>query len=310
MNPTILFFSACATRMLLPLVAAAAVLACLGMGEAFLVSAPPASRHFLQRDLPLKCGAHKIARQRPSARGLRMQSSDPQWYAFQGYNLGKWTGTAMHIDPETGDYAQPYVIRQYTLEVTEHEVGEGGYAGQSGVERIEAAASKTLPSLAATKTIVPDDDFDATPDGAYSLDQRGVRIPDTDVTASLVVELSLPMSDDERVRCEVVYDNESKLRLIILREELRAGASAAVPAASSGGKPNTGSGGFASSSGSKLSSKIGSSASKKGGKPAEETPAATPTKATRAPLQLEDIVGTVSEQVSLSFRSRAHGGKM
>ena len=49
------------------------MLACLGMGEAFLVSAPPASRHFLQRDLPLKCGAHKIARQRPSARGLRMQ---------------------------------------------------------------------------------------------------------------------------------------------------------------------------------------------------------------------------------------------
>jgi hypothetical protein len=127
-----------------------------------------------------------------------MQSSDPQWYAFQGYNLGKWSGTAIHIDPETGDYAQPYVIRDYTIEVTEHSAKEGDYAGQSGVEKLVSEASKTLPFLESTNTIVPDDDFDATPDGAYSLDRRQVKVPDTSTTASLVVEMSLPMSDDER----------------------------------------------------------------------------------------------------------------
>jgi hypothetical protein len=127
--------------------------------------------------------------------GVRMQSTDPQWYAFQGYNLGKWAGTSMHIDPKTGDYAQPYVIRTYSLEVTEVRDKDGR---ESAVEKLVAKASSTLPALEVSKTLVPDDDFDATPDGAYSTDRRGVRLPDTSTTANLLVEMSIPMSDDER----------------------------------------------------------------------------------------------------------------
>ena len=101
----------------------------------------------------------------------------------------------MHIDPETGDYAQPYVIRKYLLDVTEVQNAEGG---DSAVEKLVADATKTLPALDTTKLILPDDDFDATPDGAYSLDRREVSVADSSIKASLVVELSLPMSDDER----------------------------------------------------------------------------------------------------------------
>ena len=135
-----------------------------------------------------------------AAGGVRMQSTDPQWYAFQGYNLGTWAGTAMHIDPETGDYAQPYVIRQYSLEVTEVQDKDGR---ESAVEKLVAEATKTLPALETSKTVAADDDFDATPDGAYSLDRRGVRVPDTSTTANLLVEMSIPMSDDER-ECPVL----------------------------------------------------------------------------------------------------------
>ena len=127
--------------------------------------------------------------------GARMQSTDPQWYAFQGYNLGKWAGTSMHIDPKTGDYAQPYVIRTYSLEVTEVRDKDGR---ESAVEKLVSKASSTLPALEVSKTLAPDDDFDATPDGAYSTDRRGVRLPDTSTTANLLVEMSIPMSDDER----------------------------------------------------------------------------------------------------------------
>ena len=52
-------------------------------------------------------------------------------------------------------------------------------------------ASKSLPVLESTKKVEPDDDFDATPDGAYSLDRREVKVDDTDLRASLVVEMSL-----------------------------------------------------------------------------------------------------------------------
>ena len=127
--------------------------------------------------------------------GVRMQSTDPQWYAFQGYNLGKWAGTSMHIDPKTGDYAQPYVIRKYSLEVAEVRDKDGR---ESAVEKLVSKASSTLPALEVSKTLAPDDDFDATPDGAYSTDRRGVRLPDTSTTANLLVEMSIPMSDDER----------------------------------------------------------------------------------------------------------------
>jgi hypothetical protein len=219
-------------------------------------------------------GLRKAAVVTGAACGLRMQSQDPQWYAFQGYNLGKWAGTSMHIDPDSGDYSQPYVIRKYTLDVTEH-TNDGG--SEMGVENMVAEATKTLPALETTKTISPDDDFDATPDGAYSLDRRETKVADSTITASLVIEMSLPMSDDERVRCEVVYDVDSKLSLIVLREEVRM---VAAPSDSS----------VRASSKDKLSSKIGGAGSKA---PTASGPVATPKvePTVRAPLELNDIIG-------------------
>jgi len=140
--------------------------------DSFLVGAPPLHRrphgiapigtpiasapHARAVAMPLSCGGGR----RPGAlAGLRMQSSDPQWYAFQGYNLGKWTGTARHIDPNSGEYAQPYVVRKYSLDVNEVKTKEGSDAG---VEKLESEASETLPALECSKTIVSDDDFDAT----------------------------------------------------------------------------------------------------------------------------------------------------
>jgi hypothetical protein len=221
---------------------------------------------------------------------LRMQSTDPQWYAFQGFNVGTWAGTSIHIDPCTGDYAQPYIIRKYTLQVNEVKTKQGG---DSAVEKLVAEATKTLPPLETTKIIAPDDDFDATPDGAYSLDRREVKVADTGLTASLVVEMSLPMSDNERVRCEVVYNSEYKLSLIVLHEEGRQVATS-TSTKGSGGVPK---------SKTKLLSKLGA------GEPnsaaaLEPAPAAS----VRAPLELMDIVGTLTEQVSSRRSWRLGGG--
>ncbi len=237
--------------------------------------------------LDVRPAAHSGLRRRAAAAagaacGLRMQSQDPQWYAFQGYNLGKWAGTSMHIDPDSGDYSQPYVIRKYTLDVTEH-AQDGG--GEMGVEKMVAEATKILPALETTTNITPDDDFDATPDGAYSLDRREVKVADSTITASLVIEMSLPMSDDERVRCEVVYDADSKLSLIVLHEEVRM---VAAPSEKSVKAPSK----------DKLSSKLGGDGAKT---PAVSEPAAKPKvePTVRAPLELNDIIG-LGPPVSLS----------
>eukprot|EP00802_Teleaulax_amphioxeia_P017574 Tamp_17735.p1 GENE.Tamp_17735~~Tamp_17735.p1 ORF type:complete len:386 (-),score=70.71 Tamp_17735:213-1268(-) len=204
----------------------------------------------------------------------------------------------MHIDPETGDYAQPYVIRQYSLEVTEVQDKDGR---ESAVEKLVAEATKTLPALETSKTVAADDDFDATPDGAYSLDRRGVRVPDTSTTANLLVEMSIPMSDDERVRCELVYGADSELERIILREEIRIPAAPAAPAPGA--------------SQSKLSAKLGGDKQSKDDKEQKgkqngnnEVNIPVPERTIRAPLELGDIIGTLSEQVSSRRTWRLGGG--
>jgi hypothetical protein len=68
---------------------------------------------------------------------------------------------ALHIDASTGEYAPPYV-RDYTLDVEDSgaETAEMNFRGLAG---------KTLEPVSAATTLAPDDDFDATMDGAYSV---------------------------------------------------------------------------------------------------------------------------------------------
>ena len=55
---------------------------------------------------------------------LRMQWRDEperlpfqkQWEAFQAYNMGRWKGRALHLNPETGEYVEPY-ISEMTVDV-------------------------------------------------------------------------------------------------------------------------------------------------------------------------------------------------
>ncbi|KAJ1475294.1 hypothetical protein T484DRAFT_1828947 [Baffinella frigidus] len=60
-----------------------------------------------------KCGASPVsdggARQARGKQGALRMNGDPQWYAFQGFNLGGWKGRALHIDPSTGEYTAPFV---------------------------------------------------------------------------------------------------------------------------------------------------------------------------------------------------------
>ena len=59
---------------------------------------------------PAMKNSHDTAQRR--CFGVSMQA-DLQWHQFSGFNLGRWKGRALHFDPETGDYVQPYIIRDY-----------------------------------------------------------------------------------------------------------------------------------------------------------------------------------------------------
>eukprot|EP00960_Hanusia_phi_P042390 755470-Hanusia_phi.AAC.3 len=216
---------------------------------------------------------------KPSSLSLKM-NGDPQWYAFSQYNLGRWQGKALHIDPTTGEYVEPYVIRNYVLDVIEVE-------RETAVERFigEPNEMLNLEPVAHETTIRPDDDFDATIDGFYSRDISMTSVPDYHNLAGLVIDMSIPINDEERVRCNVIYDKQYVLSRIILYEERRMKL------------PQKGPIGF----GTQAQKKSGDSISvvKTNKAKAEET---------RPPLQFLDIVGSFAGDASSRRTWRLGGG--
>jgi len=147
----------------------------------------------------------------------------PQWGSFLEYNVGRWSGRALHIAAESGEYVEPY-IRDYELTV----VDDGQSGARELVKDIQGKGSEGMKQAGMTKPedtlmnrITASDDFDGDEKGSYALDRWLVTTPDTGQTARLGVDVCVALSRDERVRCQVIYDKSSRLERVILREEYR-----------------------------------------------------------------------------------------
>jgi hypothetical protein len=162
-------------------------------------------------------------RRRNKHGAVRMQWMDsdelaqPQWSAFKAYNMGRWKGRALHLSPETGDYIQPFT-NDYVLDVVELEEG-----AQSAIQRL-TAGDISAPRMSEI-TISANDDFACSDDGSYSVDRSLVSLSDVSgavgETVRFCIEMSISVSEEERVRCSALYDFESKLSRIVLYEEQR-----------------------------------------------------------------------------------------
>lgn len=87
---------------------------------------------------------HTSAASGGSASRLSMQMEHPQWPQFVNYNLGKWSGRALHISADNGEYMEPFV-KDYTCDVVEE--------GESSLLEITAeidGASSAHPSPPST----------------------------------------------------------------------------------------------------------------------------------------------------------------
>jgi hypothetical protein len=163
---------------------------------------------------------------------LSMQMEHPQWPQFVDYNLGKWSGRALHISAENGEYTEPYV-KSYSAEVAEDDNSVVETITEIDGNESRKPASRTPPcntpsdisgagKPAAGKpkpTAMTKDEnksvslritggaggFDASDDGSYALDRWVTKIPGTDDTARLQIEMSIALGKDERVRCREWY---------------------------------------------------------------------------------------------------------
>jgi len=161
---------------------------------------------------------HRDARRAPALKmqwkeGAEQLPFQPKWEAFQAYNMGRWKGKSLHISPFTGDYIEPF-SSDHVLDIVELEDGV-----QTATERM-TLGDDTAPRMSES-VITINDDFQCSDDGSYSQDKSFVSVPDLDATARFCVEISLVISNSERVRCLAMYDFESKLSRLILYEEDR-----------------------------------------------------------------------------------------
>jgi hypothetical protein len=165
--------------------------------------------------------APSFRNQQKSALRMQWMDSDelsqPQWSAFKAYNMGRWKGRCLHLSPETGDYIPPF-SNDYVLDIIELEEG-----AQSAMQRL-TAGNVSAPRMSEL-TISANDDFACSDDGSYSLDRSLVSLSDVSgavgETARFCIEMSVAVSEEERVRCTALYDFESKLSRIVIYEEQR-----------------------------------------------------------------------------------------
>jgi len=151
--------------------------------------------------------------------GLRMQWGSAEeliqekWASFKNYNMGRWKGRALHISPETGEYIKPFST-QHVADVMQ--LVEGA---QSAKMRTMCGNS-SAPAMSEI-VITINEDFECSQDGSYSRDLSFCEIPDVEGTCRFCIEMSLELSQSERVRCQALYDFESRLSRIIVYEEFR-----------------------------------------------------------------------------------------
>ena len=125
-----------------------------------------------------------------------------QWEAFQAYNMGRWKGRALHLDPETGEYVEPF-ISEMTVDVMPMEEGV-----QSAKTRLSlGGTNETVPQLSES-VITVNDEFQSSDDGSYSFDRSLFSVPDFPGTFRFCIEFSLALTRQERVRCLALYDFE------------------------------------------------------------------------------------------------------
>ena len=160
------------------------------------------------------------------APGLRMQvqwSDEPerlpfqkQWESFSTYNLGRWKGKALHLDPVTGEYIEPFLVNTM-VDVMPMDVGV-----QSAKQRVSLGGTDDGAPQMTETVITVNDEFQSSDDGSYSYDRSLVQVASLpEATFRFSIEFSLAISSAERVRCLALYDFQSKLSRIILVEEQR-----------------------------------------------------------------------------------------
>ena len=166
-----------------------------------------------------------LERQAIRVPGLRMQweNREPerlpfqkQWENFNNYNMGRWRSRALHLNPETGEYMEPFVT-EMTVNVMPME--EGVQSAKQLVS-IGDGNSTVVPKMSES-VVTFNDELECTDDGSYSLDRSLFDLPDVAGTFRFCMEFSLALSSQERVRCLALYDFESKLSRIVLYEERR-----------------------------------------------------------------------------------------
>ena len=149
--------------------------------------------------------------QRPRTAEMSTDLYQPCWKSFINFNEGTWKGKALHISPDSGEYIHPYVTSEYTVDV-KHDGSR---------QAATFTCSSDIPGMLQTE-ILASDGFDATEDGAYSLDHEMTSFPGiAGPPMRLAIEMSLPVGADERVRCSILYDSAGRLSRIILFEEAR-----------------------------------------------------------------------------------------
>jgi hypothetical protein len=145
----------------------------------------------------------------------------PCWKGFIDFHEGTWKGKALHIGADTADYVPPFVSPEYQIQV-KHD---------SDRQAATFSCSSEVPGLLQEgATIVASDEFDATEDGAYSLDREMVSIPGIPgPPMRLAIDMTLPITADERVRCSILYDSAGRLSRVVLFEETRLRGTVAAP---------------------------------------------------------------------------------
>lgn len=182
------------------------------------VSGPPLRRAQLQR------------RAAARAPGLRMQweNREPerlpfqkQWENFKSYNMGRWRSRALHLNPETGEYMEPF-LTEMTVDVMPMEEGV-----QSAKQLVSIGGKNSTVPQMSESVVTVNDELECSDDGTYSLDRSLFSLPDVAGTFRFCIEFSLALSSEERVRCLALYDFESKLSRIVLYEERRVSSTGA-----------------------------------------------------------------------------------
>lgn len=149
-----------------------------------------------------------------------MESFGADWDRFTARHLGDWHGRALALSPRDGS-----LLRACSYQLVTDSVA----LSRTNRSAVHVAAS-VVPEGAAPQPLLTRynlDTFHCFADGSFSAEHflLGLQafLPPGSPASSSAVELALPLSASERVRCFMLYDGTAELTAVVLLEEARAG---------------------------------------------------------------------------------------